>query len=91
MTNTEGEPAKVLGLARKYSKKARTSAPVWLARLEAEKRFGGPVGAVWREARNAVRGTVGEVEGVWTWGLILCDAAEERKRIQEVSDTSVTG
>ncbi|KAG6886271.1 hypothetical protein C0993_006681 [Termitomyces sp. T159_Od127] len=83
MTNLEEGPAKVLGLARKYSKKARSSAPVWLARLEAEKRFGGPVGAVWKEARSAVIGSVGDVEGVWTWGLFPSDAAEERKRTHE--------
>ena len=69
VTNTEDGGAEALSVARKYSKKARTSAPVWLARLEAEERFGDTVDIVWREAKKFVKGTVDEVESVWKWGM----------------------
>ncbi|KAG6862332.1 hypothetical protein C0995_016030 [Termitomyces sp. Mi166 len=90
LTNTEDGGSKVLGLARKYCKKAGTSAPVWLARLEAEKRFGDPaaVDRVWREARRVVRGTVEEVEAVWTWGLIL-SVGDTGMEIQELVQESM--
>ncbi|KAG6920097.1 hypothetical protein DXG01_010165 [Tephrocybe rancida] len=92
VTNSVGgeTPAKVLRIARKYSKQARTSAPVWLARLEAENRFGedgrSAVAAAWQEARGMVEGTKEEMEAVWTWGLSGTESVEERLKIHEVSD-----
>ncbi|KAG5646802.1 hypothetical protein DXG03_002179 [Asterophora parasitica] len=80
-------PAKVLRTARKYTTQARKSAPVWRARLDAERRFSetrSVVREVWREARQgSVEGSGEEVEAVWTWGLFEEDGAEERLRIHE--------
>ncbi|CCM00065.1 uncharacterized protein FIBRA_02092 [Fibroporia radiculosa] len=71
-------PEKVLRLARKYTSKdkARTSAKVWLARLEAEKRFATSeaVQNAWSEARDAVEGD--DIERVWLWGLDHTHASE---------------
>ncbi|KAI0949728.1 hypothetical protein AcW1_009250 [Taiwanofungus camphoratus] len=63
-------PEKVLRLARKYTARAPTSAPVWLARLDAEEQLAGSRSAVeraWVEAREAVAGE--GLEAVWVWGL----------------------
>ncbi|PCH43573.1 hypothetical protein WOLCODRAFT_50737, partial [Wolfiporia cocos MD-104 SS10] len=65
-------PAKILRLARKYTGRedSKSSAAVWLARLEAEKRFATnkqDVEAAWDEARGAVAGD--GIEGIWVWGL----------------------
>ncbi|KAF5386261.1 hypothetical protein D9615_002379 [Tricholomella constricta] len=78
-------PAKVLRTARKYTKQAPESAPIWRARLDAERRFGkGVAEDVWREARAAgVAGSAEEVEAVWTWGLFPEDSAEDRLKIHE--------
>ncbi|KAG6844416.1 hypothetical protein H0H87_007071 [Tephrocybe sp. NHM501043] len=79
-------PAKVLRLARKYCRQARSSAPVWLARLEAERQFGEgrvAVNGAWKEARGVVDGTAGEVEGVWIWGLSGTENEEEGLRMHE--------
>ncbi|RDB24910.1 U3 small nucleolar RNA-associated protein 6 [Hypsizygus marmoreus] len=90
-------PAKVLQMARRYTDKAPRSASVWLERLNAEKEFGGDVDKAWAEARQAVEGSMDEVEKVWTWGLAGKDSAEERLRVHEgllkesMRDGSLTG
>ncbi|GLB37280.1 putative U3 small nucleolar RNA-associated protein 6 [Lyophyllum shimeji] len=79
--------ASALRTARKYTKQAPKSAPVWLSRLVAEERFGegrSVLEDVWREAREAVEGSAEEVEAVWTWGLFPADAAEDRLKMHEV-------
>ncbi|KAG6811996.1 hypothetical protein H0H92_004961 [Tricholoma furcatifolium] len=70
LTNTVDEgfvgPAKILRLARRYTSR-EPAASVWLARLEAEKKFGEGVDGVVREARSGVKGTAEEIEAVWKW------------------------
>lgn len=66
-------PTNVLAIARKYSSKSPRSASVWLARLEAERHFGGNDGDLeqtWAEARQSATGTEEEIRMVWSWGLV---------------------
>ncbi|KAI0655912.1 U3 small nucleolar RNA-associated protein 6-domain-containing protein [Cubamyces menziesii] len=63
-------PEKILRVARKYTSRAPANAPVWLARLDAEKHFAAQhadVDAAWAEARGKVEGA--GLEDVWLWGL----------------------
>lgn len=70
------DPVKVIKMAQKYTTKAPGSCQVWLARLEAEKKFRASgiegqraVESVWREARKSVTGKEEDVLKVWIWGL----------------------
>ena len=80
-------PTKVLKFVRKYTDDIPASAEVWLARLDAEKRFASreDVEQAWSDARNSVKGTSGDLEKVWVWGLdqYSSDGTEDRQRIYE--------
>lgn len=81
-------PAKILKFARKYTSKSPPSASVWLARLDAEKRFSQrrEVEKAWADARSSVAGDTHDVEQVWMWGLDLysTDEMEDQLKIHEV-------
>ncbi|EIW63031.1 snoRNA-binding rRNA-processing protein UTP6 [Trametes versicolor FP-101664 SS1] len=62
-------PEKILHVSRKYATRAASSAPMWLARLDAERHFAQPedVARAWSDARKTVEGD--GLEDVWLWGL----------------------
>ncbi|OJT06317.1 hypothetical protein TRAPUB_2830 [Trametes pubescens] len=62
-------PEKILHVSRKYTTRAASSAPMWLARLDAERHFAQPddVARAWSAARENVEGD--GLADVWLWGL----------------------
>ena len=87
-TTVSPTPTRILKLARKYTSKSPKSASIWLARLDAEKRFSqrGDIEKAWADARSSVVGNVDDVEKVWMWGLDLysTDEMEDQLKIHEV-------
>jgi U3 small nucleolar RNA-associated protein 6 len=85
---------KVLKFAQKYTSNIPKSAEVWLARLDAEKRFSSreAVEQAWTEARKSVEGTADDLGPVWVWGLELyeLDSTDERRQIHKVSQSRST-
>ncbi|PFH52029.1 hypothetical protein AMATHDRAFT_57722 [Amanita thiersii Skay4041] len=83
-------PAKITRTCRKYTKKVPRSSRVWLARLEAERKYGSDdnektnLMKAWRKAREKVKGTEEEVIQVWRWGLEEGETQEERVKIHEM-------
>lgn len=79
-------PDKVLRIVRRLACKGKTtSGDVWIARLEAESRFGSREDAhqAWVDARGHVKG--GRVEEVWMWGVDMTAADISRDDVLEVS------
>jgi hypothetical protein len=71
-------PEKILRTVRKVACKGKTtSGDVWIARLEAESRFGsqGEAETAWADARRNVRG--GKAHEVWMWGVDRMNESDE--------------
>ena len=62
-------PEKIVRVSRKHTAKSATSATVWLARLDAERRFAEPedVKRAWDDARQQVEGD--GIQDIWLWGI----------------------
>ncbi|EMD33556.1 hypothetical protein CERSUDRAFT_98123 [Gelatoporia subvermispora B] len=82
LPSSHNSPPKILRLAERYTSRTSESAPVWLARLDAEATLSASTDSedsseaaqkkerlqrTWAEARTQVRGE--GLAGVWLWGL----------------------
>jgi len=78
---------KVMRYARKYTAQQPQASAVWLARLEAERRYSTKyeITEAWKDARRSARGA--QIEEVWVWGLEqdLEGSGEKDLQVLEVS------